>query len=139
MRLAAATLPDRFGYRPVLIPTFLGLVVLFVLLAATETVALFVVAAALGGFGHGIVFPILSSEAVNRSRVNERGSALAFFTALFDISTLVVVPLVGAIIDGPGYTAAFNSVAVLLVLALLAFGIADRRVMPAGRMAESPS
>lgn len=141
VRLAAATLPDRFGYRPVLIPTFLGLVVLFVLLAAADTVALFVVAAALGGFGHGIVFPILSSEAVNRSRTNERGSALAFFTALFDVATLAVAPAVGAIIDGSGYRVAFGSVAVLLLVALVSFAVADRRVMPADSpgMAESAS
>ncbi len=132
VRIVAADLPGRLGTRKVLIPTFSGLIVMFVLLASATSTAGFVVAALVGGIGHGLVFPILSASAVDRTRSAERGSALAFFTALFDMSTLSVAPIIGTVIDRAGYPAAFRSIAVLMVIGLSLYWVLDRRVTPAG-------
>jgi MFS family permease len=139
VRAVAANLPERFGARRVLTSTFVGMIVMYVLLATTGSLAGFLAAALLGGLGHGMAFPILSAAAVDRSRTNERGSALAFFTALFDMATLIVAPLIGATIDGAGYTAAFWVTTVVLTVGLGAYWLLDRRLGPADgpRVAQS--
>lgn len=133
VRAVAADLPDRFGHRRVLTSTFVGMIVMYVLLATTTSFAGFLLAALLGGLGHGMAFPILSSAAVDRSRTNERGSALAFFTALFDIATLMVAPLIGATIDGAGYPSAFWLTTALLTVGLASYWLLDRRLGPVER------
>ena len=60
--------------------------------------AVLALAAVITGTAHGAAFPILSSEVVNRARVSERGSAMATFTALFDIALLVGAPAAGFIL-----------------------------------------
>ena len=85
------------------------------------------VAAALGGIGHGFVFPILTNEVVRRARVAERGSSLAIFTALFDIGVIAVVPVIGSVIDSVGYPAAFRTTGAVIAVGLVAFVYLERQ------------
>ena len=141
VRAVAANLPARLGARRVLTWTFGGIIVMYFLLAGVTSTTGFVVAALVGGLGHGMVFPIVSAAAVDRTRTSERGSALAFFTALFDLGTLVVAPVIGTIIDRAGYSSAFRSIAVVLAVGLVAYWLLDRRVAPtaAAGLAQSSS
>jgi len=131
VRVVAASLPRRLGARRVLTFSFGGLVVMFLLLIGVTTTTGFVIAALVGGVGHGLLFPILTSSAVDRSRDSERGSALAFFTALFDMATLAVAPLIGTVIDRSGYSTAFRSIAIALTVGLVVYWLLDRRVATA--------
>lgn len=128
VRLSANRLPDRLGYRRVLVPTVLAVAASQFLLAAATSEQMLVAAAVLGGAAHGFIFPILTSELVRRARVAERGSAIAMFTSLFDIGIIAVVPVIGSVIDGPGYPAAFRTAGVLVVVGLMAFLYLDTRV-----------
>ena len=138
IRLGASALPDRFGYRRVLGPTLLALAAAQMMLSITQTTTQLVVAAAIGGLGHGLVFPILTSEIVRRSRTAERGSAIAVFTAVADVAVIAAIPVIGTIIDTSAYPAAFRTTAGLLVAGLVLFLILDR-VSPGDQVEMEPT
>lgn len=98
------------------------------MLAVAESVGLFVVSAAVAGTAHGLAFPLLSSEVVNRARVAERGSAMTTFTSIFDVALLFGAPAVGFLIDGFDYTIGFGSAAIVIVVGSLLYAVWDRRL-----------
>ena len=67
-------------------------------------------------------------EVVNRARISERGSAMAIFTAIFDIALLLGAPAVGFLIDGFGYLAAFSVAGVILAVGSVIYGRWDSRL-----------
>ena len=74
--------------------------------------------AALAGFGYSLVFPALGVEAVKRVAENNRGSALAVYTAFADVSFFLVGPIAGAVIGLYGYASAFLFALVSVIAAL---------------------
>lgn len=126
VRVAGSALPERFGVSRVLPPMFLATAGAQLLLAEVMSLPVLLAAAALGGFGHGLVFPILSSEVVRRARISERGSAVALFTSVFDLAVLMAVPVVGRVIDAVSYPAAFRTTSVMMVIGLVLFVALDR-------------
>ena len=101
----------------------------FAVLAVAVANPGFVAGAALFGLGHGLLFPILSSQVVTRARATERGSAMAIFTSLFDFAVLIAAPIVGAAIDWRGYTAAFGGLSVFIAVGLVGYVFWDRAVV----------
>ncbi len=87
-----------------------------------------VAGAAVLGAAHGAVFPILSSQVVDRARTAERGSAVAIFTSIIDVALLAIAPVVGLLIDGGGYDVAFPAVGALLTVGALVYTLWDRRL-----------
>jgi MFS family permease len=73
---------------------------------------------ALGGFGFSLVFPAIGVEAVKRIPENNRGTALAVYTAFADVSFFLTGPLAGAIIGLYGYASAFLFALVSVLTAL---------------------
>lgn len=98
----------------------------FLVLAAANGETVMLVAAGLGGFGHGLLFPVLSSQVVIRARTAERGSAMAIFTSLFDVAILVAAPIVGATINWRGYSAAYFGLGWVILGGLVIYLIWDR-------------
>jgi MFS family permease len=102
VRLFGATLPERLGAFRV------GAVALacysggLVLAGGAQTVAAFLVAGLLGGFGHGYCFPVLTGQLVDRSPLALRGMAMAAFTGLWELARLIGAPGFGAIADALG-------------------------------------
>jgi MFS family permease len=74
--------------------------------------------AALAGFGYSLVFPALGVEAVKRVAENNRGSALAVYTAFADVSFFLVGPIAGAVIGFYGYASMFLFALVSVIAAL---------------------
>jgi predicted MFS family arabinose efflux permease len=118
---------DRFDARRLIIVTSLGYGFGVGLLAATGSEAAFVASAAIAGLAHGVLFPVMTSQVVARARDSERGSALAAFTALFDVGLVAMAPVVGQLIDLSGYTAGFGFVGVSVLAVTSAYGVWDRR------------
>lgn len=108
----------------------------FLVLAGSSTGAEIAVAGALLGLGHGLLFPVLTSQVVIRARATERGSAMAIFTSLFDLAVLAAAPVVGVVIDWRGYATAFAGLGVFVGIGLLIYVLWDRseldRAAPAG-------
>ncbi len=127
VRVIGSRLPARIGDKRVLFPALGALVVGFVVLARASSAIDVVLAGVLSGIGHGYAFPILFAFTVTRTPEAVRGSSLAFFTALFDIGVLFGGPLLGAIIEASGYPAMFLTAAGMLVAAMVAFYVWDRR------------
>jgi MFS family permease len=126
LRVFLGWLPDRVGPKRVLFPALLCLALAFVLLGSAQTSRDVVIAGALVGVGHGFTFPILFGMLVTRARDAERGSAMAIFTALFDLGVVIGGPLFGFVIDVGGFGAMFQTAAVAVGVGLLVFILWDR-------------
>lgn len=125
-RVGGGRMYDRIPHRPLLVGAISAYGLGVGLMATAQVVPVLVLAAATAGMAHGAAFPILSSQVVNRARVNERGSAMATFTAIFDIALLLGAPTVGFVIEAFGYLAAFGGLGVVLVLGAVVYRTWDR-------------
>lgn len=130
-RVFLGWLPDRIGRTRVLYPSLVALALGFFVLAGAGSAVGIAVAGALCGAGHGFTFPILTAMLVDRAPDTDRGSAMAFFTALFDIGLLIGGPILGAIIDNAGWSVMFVTSGVALLAASAAFVRIDRWAMRA--------
>lgn len=119
---------DELPHRRVLVWSVAVFGVGLVTMAVAQTAGVLALASLVMGTAHGTAFPLLSSEVVNRARVNERGSAMAIFTSIFDIALLFGAPVVGFLIEGFSYLAAFGAAGVALVVGALVYGWWDRRL-----------
>ncbi len=126
VRILAGWLPDRLGPRAVLYPALGCFVAGFFLLAAARGAGELVLAGLACGVGHGYTFPILFGLVVTRSREEERGSAMAIFTALFDVGGVLGSPSLGAMIGRVGYGATFATTGALVAAGAVAFARLDR-------------
>jgi predicted MFS family arabinose efflux permease len=57
--------------------------------------------------GHGYLFPILSSMAIEGTDRRRRGSAMSFFTAVFDLGQMIGPPTFGLVAEAAGYPMMF--------------------------------
>ena len=130
VRLTLAWLPDRVGPKRVFFPAMGSLAAGLVVLALASGSADVAVAGLLCGVGHGFGFPILYGFVIRRAGVQDRGSAVAIFTSLFDVGTLVGGPALGAIIAFSGYPAMFAAAAALLAVGAGIFFTWDRGATP---------
>jgi len=131
LRILFARLPERIGERKVLFPALFALVAGFLVLARADSATYLAVAGVLCGTGHGYAFPILYGFTVTRASAEDRGSVLAFFTALFDVGTLLGGPILGAIITWFGYSTMYVTAAVILTAGIAVYATWDRRYDPA--------
>jgi MFS family permease len=127
LRIGFGWLPDRIGAKRVLFPALAALGVGCLLLAGAGSARDVAVAGALCGFGHGYTFPILFGILVGRAPEADRGSAMAIYTALFDVGMLVAAPTLGLVIDRFGFGEMFVAAAGILVAGALVYAIWDRR------------
>ncbi len=120
---------DRLPHRPLLVGATVAYGAGLGLLAIAESIPVFVAGAALTGAAHGIAFPLLSSEVVNRARVAERGSAMTTFTSIFDVALLFGAPAAGFLIEGFSYTMGFGACAIVIMAGAFVYNMWDRRLV----------
>jgi len=128
-RILLGWLPDRVGQKRVLFPSLGALVAGYLVLSVTTSWVGVAVAGALCGAGHGFTFPILTTMLVNRAPEGDRGSAMSFFTSLLDVGTLIGGPVLGALIDGPGWRSMYLFSAGFLAIATAIYAWWDARAM----------
>lgn len=102
VRAIGARVPDRLGPQNLIAPALAAYVGAFLLLAEASTMRDFFLAAGLAGLGHGCAFPVLTSQLVSRTPASLRGSAVAGFTALWQLCELLAAPIFGLVADGHG-------------------------------------
>ena len=127
-RILFGWLPDRVGRKRVLYPSLAVLIAGFLVLAGTGSWVGVAIAGALSGAGHGFIFPILTALLVDRAPDTDRGSAMSFYTALFDVGLLIGGPILGAIIDTAGWGPMYVTAGASLGIATVVFARWDRRV-----------
>lgn len=135
-RIAGGQLYHRIPHRPLLTGSIAAYGLGLGFLALAQAIPLFVLAAVVTGTAHGAAFPLLSSDVVNRARINERGSAMATFTSIFDIALLAGAPVVGFLIDGFDYLVAFGVAGVAVISGSLVYWLWDRRLDPSTLIVE---
>jgi len=122
-RLLFGGLPDRFGGARIAVASTIvataGQVGLWLATSAPMAVA----AAALTGLGFSLAFPSFGVEAIRRVPPENRGVALGAYTACFDLTMGVGVPLLGLAVGAYGYSAAF-AIGALAGVASLVIAIA---------------
>jgi MFS family permease len=126
LRISLGWLPERVGRKKVLYPAMGALALGFVTLATATASPAFAIAGVMCGIGHGFGFPILSTYVVERATIGDRGSSMAFFTALFDLGQLAAGPALGTVIVTAGYSAMFSVSAVIIVCVTVAFALWER-------------
>ena len=135
-RVIGGQLYDKVPHRPLLTGSIAAYGIGLGVLAAAFSVPMLVMAAAITGTAHGAAFPLLSSEVVNRARVSERGSAMATFTAIFDIALVAGAPVVGFLIEGISYFVAFTVVGVGVCIGSFVYWTWDKRLDTSSLVAE---
>jgi predicted MFS family arabinose efflux permease len=130
---------DRIPQRPLILIAIVSYGLSLVMLGQSQAVPLFMIAAFLGGIGHGAVFPVLSSSVVYRARASERGSAISIFTSIFDVALLLFAPVVGSLIEGFSYTFAFTAMGAFLLVGGFVYSLWDRKMIASGAMSEHPA
>lgn len=135
-RIAGGRMYDRIPHRPLLVGAIAAYGLGLIFMGAAQSALVLGLAAVTTGTAHGAAFPLLSSEVVNRARVSERGSAMATFTSIFDLALLAGAPVVGFVIEGFDYLAAFAGVGVALLIGAIAYRLWDRRIDTSALVAE---
>lgn len=118
-RLLFGGLPDRFGGAQVAAASAavaaLGQLGLWLAPSSGAAVA----AAALTGLGFSLAFPAFGVEAIRRVPPQNRGVALGAYSAFFDATMGLGVPLLGLAVGSLGPSAAFAAGAISAVASLL--------------------
>jgi MFS family permease len=127
VRLFGARLPDRIGPSKMVPPALGSYAVALYLTSHASTFNAFLLAALFAGLGHGYCFPILSGQAITRTPDAFRGSAMAFFTALWGLSELLFSPLFGAIADARGDATMFRIASMSGVGGIILWGMLEHR------------
>lgn len=107
LRTFGRTLPDRLGPRRILVPALASLGAGLYLVARLDALAGLGAAGLLCGMGHGYLFPVLSSMAIEGTDRRRRGNAMSFFTAVFDLGQMVGPPAFGLVAQAAGYPIMF--------------------------------
>jgi MFS family permease len=128
IRLFGASIPDRIGPSRMVPPALLAYVAAFVVAAYAGSDQAFALSGLLAGFAHGMCFPVLSGQAVTRTPVGLRGSAMSLFTALWDLVKLILVPAAGWLADATSDQSMLLASAAAAVVGLVLWALLERGV-----------
>lgn len=118
VRLIGADRPDRFGLKRVLYPAMVSFAAGIVSIFLRPSLGAMIASGILCGVGHGFIYPILSVMMVWREGSANRGSAMTFFTMLYDLGVFIGASLLGWIVERHGYAAMFVIAALIVVTSL---------------------
>lgn len=108
IRLFFAYLPDRFGGAVVGMVSLLVIALGQVLMASAPSSVIAVAGAAITGMGYSLVYPSFGLIAIGYVKPESRGTAVAAFSAFFDISVGVTAPIAGVIATIANYRSVFT-------------------------------
>jgi predicted MFS family arabinose efflux permease len=129
-RAASGAVSDRWGRAAAIVPGMLLAALAMVLLALSGSLPLLLAAGAAYGLAFAAVHPALMALVVDRVPPSGRGSAMATFTAAFDLGIGLGALIWGAILAYLGYTGVFASLAVVALVGLVAFLAGNRKPRP---------
>jgi len=131
VRFLGARIPDKFGPRNLVAPALSFYVIAFITASGAESLSGVLTSGLLAGIGHGYCFPVIASQVVGRSPDTMRGSAMAMFTALWEVTALSFTPFFGAISDTYGDAFMFSLAAVCAVAGLMMWCVVEHWRGPA--------
>jgi MFS family permease len=125
-RPMAGRLGDRFGYRRVLLPCLVLIVVGLSCLTLGGSRFWLVTSAIFFGAGFGTAYPVFAGYVLRNIGPDRRGAAFGAILACFDTGIGTGSTSMGWIIGRYGFAAAFGTAAALSAFALPYFLVADR-------------
>ena len=128
VRLVGARLPDVIGTHNMVAPALAAYVGAALLLADASTGNIVLLGGLLAGLAHGYAFPVVTSQVITRVPEHMRGTGMAVFTGLWDVSRLVLAPILGAVADATDDSTMFASGAVGACILLAVWAVAEHLV-----------
>jgi len=125
-RPLSGRLGDRFGYRRVFLPSLVLIACGLSCLVFGGTRFWLVASAILFGCGFGTAYPVFAGYVMRHVKPERRGAAFGSILACFDTGIGTGSTSMGWIIGRYGFATAFGTAAVLSILALPYFLVADR-------------
>lgn len=125
-RLIAGKLSDRVGRHMVILPSLVIVAIAVFMLLFLRNMYLLMFIGACFGLGFGAFMPALNAFVVDTSTLNERASALAFFTAFMDVGITTGALVLGFVGQYWGYETMFGLGGVVVILGVLLFGVYGR-------------
>ena len=126
VRLVGLDYCDRYGPKAVLYPALSSLVVGILLIIILPGTGGLIISGIFCGFGHGWVFPALSSIVISRGGESYRGGFMTLYTLVFDFGALLGSPLLGLLVSGLNYTIIYIMAAALVLLGMVSLYFFDR-------------
>jgi MFS family permease len=142
-RVYAGKMTDRLGPAKMVGPSILLLAVGCFGLAQVANASDFALVILVGsglaaGLGYGVIYPALNAVAIERLDSATRGRGLALVTASIDLGSFSGAALAGFVSHHLGYPAAFQAIAVLLLIFLGGFAGSERGIgRPRNAMGEA--
>ncbi|MGH7917863.1 MAG: MFS transporter, partial [Candidatus Binataceae bacterium] len=118
---------DRIGLERILIPSLAINGAGIALVALTGHYGMLYIAAAIGGLGHGFVYPALSALVIKHTPPREMGRASTIYTSLWDLSAMAGPYLFGLTAEFAGYALMFLIAGALAIAGAILCGTQCRR------------
>ncbi len=103
VRIVGRRLLDRVGLARALVPSLAILAIGMAMIAGTGHGGVLDMAAVIGGFGHGYVYPALSAMVIARTDMSAMGRSSSIYTSLYDAGTMAGPYLLGIVGEYFGY------------------------------------
>jgi predicted MFS family arabinose efflux permease len=116
---------DRVGLGRVLVPSLVILALGMALIAGTGHAGVLSIAAAIGGLGHGYLYPALSAMVIMRTDTNAMGRSSSIYTSLYDAGTMAGPYLLGIVGEYFGYGLLFIVSGVFALIAAAYFVVME--------------
>jgi MFS family permease len=125
VRIFGKRVMDWLGLESTLAPSMTLLALGIALIGATGHFGMLDVAGAIGGLGHGYLYPVLSAMVIARTDLGSTGRSSSIYQSLYDIGAMVGPYGLGAIAGAAGYAPMFVISGALALIGAIYFVAAD--------------
>jgi len=125
VRLFSGPVMDRVGLERMLPPSMMVLAAGIAMIGATGHFGMLDLAAAVGGIGHGYLYPALSAMVIARTEIGATGRSSGIYQSLYDVGSMVGPYALGAIAGASGYAPMFVVAGMLSLAGAIYFIAAD--------------
>ena len=133
-RLGIGDISDKYGRKPVIIPSAFLISLNLLWIAGVHSYWAFVLSGFIAGLGQGLIFPALSTYVIDFLGRENKGLALGLYLSLFDVGMGLGSPLFGWISDAAGYRTMYVIAGCLCVMLTVIFSL-KAPVIPSQRRA----
>ncbi len=102
VRISARRLPERIGFRPMIVTGFTCLASSMLLYLVVRHETLMMIPAVMAGAGHALLFPSVTAGGCSHFPTRYRGLATTLMLAMYDVGSLVGQPVIGSIVEFSG-------------------------------------
>jgi predicted MFS family arabinose efflux permease len=125
VRVFTGRMMDSFGLERTLAPSMVVLGIGIALIAGIGHYDMLDIAGAIGGLGHGYLYPALSAMVIARTEIGATGRSAGIYQSLYDIGAMLGPYGLGAIAASLGYGPMFIISGALSIAGAIYFTIAD--------------